>query len=178
MIIAWEIPSNALELLYFQLERVRTEEAMRVEVKSVEWSPIVHGCEFLVVETRVPRSARAYQSLLFGLLAIDLWCRQRRQYPSVLDNGRITYAMDTDAGRETWPSTPALFARGEGNCDAIACDRAAEWTLAGRPCAPLLELSSESLEVREFHVVVVDGLGGREDPTQEIERRTSWQIRS
>lgn len=174
MLIAWEIPSGALELLSQQLERVRREESFRIDAGAAHPSAI-RG--LLVVPTRVPKSARAYQSLLFALLAVDLWCRERRTYPSVLDNGRIAYQIDKTPGLETWPSTAALHARGVGNCDAIACDRAAEWCLAGYPCAPSLELASESPEVREFHVVVA-GNGFREDPTLEIERRTSWQIRS
>ena len=109
----------------------------------------------------------AYLLLLDALTTINIWARKRAAkrrapYPSVYD-GAIQY-VEEPPGFEIWATTPALYARGVGDCEDIAADRAAELQLQGVPARAVIRLENRNEKGTFWHVLVKHPNGALEDP--------------
>jgi len=113
-----------------------------------------------------PARLPAYELLLTALTLIDIWCRQRWAFPSVYA-GSIHYREDSP-DREVWASTPALHARGWGDCTDLACDRAAELIFGGTSSTPFLRLEAARSDRDYFHVMVARDDAWIEDPSKAL----------
>jgi len=114
----------------------------------------------------VPTREDVYTLLLDALVAIDVWSRRIWPFPSVYD-GAVRYEAEPD-GFELWASSPALFARGIGDCEDIAADRAAELVLEGVPARAVLSLESRTPVEDRWHVLVELPDGSLEDPSRAL----------
>lgn len=74
-----------------------------------------------------------------------------------------------------WDTTPALYARGYGDCKSLACTRTAEYRLAGRASRPFFRFIPPELNPdREFMYHIVTGKdAGRPIPWEPL--NTSWE---
>lgn len=133
--------------------------------RMIEESPVDGGLYRATLE--IPVREGAYLLLLDALTAINVWTRERASihgypFPSVYD-GALTYEQEPP-GFEIWATTPALYARGVGDCEDIAADRAAELQLAGIPARAVIRLEHRTAEGTFWHVLVKHPDGTLEDP--------------
>ncbi len=125
------------------------------------------GPGLLRVVLDVPTREDGYLLLLDCLTAINIWSRQRWHFPSVYD-GQLRYEREPP-GLEIWASTPALFARGFGDCEDLAADRVAELVVQGVAARTVLDLERRSASGDQYHVLL-EHAGGREDPSAALMR--------
>jgi hypothetical protein len=116
------------------------------------------------VTLNVPSRQPVYEHLLAALTHIDALARMRRAFPPLYE-GHVHYEAEP-IGKEEWLSTPALFARGAGDCEDLAADLAASYQLAGIDARPMLQLESRSITGDVWHVIVVLPDGRTEDPSR------------
>lgn len=109
-------------------------------------------------------NAAALESLLECLCAIDLsYWRFNRPLPQYLYANPVYYDRTV-----IWDSTPALYARGYGDCKSLACARVAEYRAAGQDARPVFRfVPPEQAEKGQFqyHILVL-GPNGWEDPSK------------
>ena len=120
--------------------------------------------QLMRIALAVPRRRRAYELLLDALTSVDVWARRLVHFPSVY--GSVRYERELD-GSEVWASTPALFSRGYGDCEDLACDRAAELVTRGIPAVAALQHEGRVGAVEQWHVVVARE-SGIEDPSATL----------
>lgn len=116
-----------------------------------------------------PLSRRSMNHALEALVRINCdWLRSNPDSPWLYDSG-VRYAVEP-TGYELWDPTALLLARGAGDCDDLACARAAELrvregdTRARADCYP----SSIRNGRRTWHAIVVRGDGTVEDPSARL----------
>ena len=128
--------------------------------------PPIDGGFLQRITLEVPNQEPVYESLLQALTAINYWARQAWPFPRLYDSG-IRYVQEP-IGLEIWASTPALFARGVGDCEDLACDLAAQYQLEGIAAWPALELQERTTMGDFWHVVVEHADGTIEDPSTAL----------
>lgn len=122
----------------------------------------------------VPRGRKYYQEGLWLLTEIDLWClvRSRRpggkRYPPLYD--AICYVREKPRV-EIWQAIPALYARRIGDCEDLACARAAERLMVGDACRPTLLGKPKKSGGILYHIVVKNPDGSIEDPSATLGMR-------
>ncbi len=128
--------------------------------------PPIDGGFLQRITLEVPHQERVYKALLGALTAIDYWARLEWPFPPLYES-RIRYEAEP-IGLEIWASTPALYARGVGDCEDLACDLAAEYQLRGIAAWPALELQERTATGDYWHVVVEHADGTIEDPSAAL----------
>lgn len=125
--------------------------------------------------------------LLRALYELDcLYLRENPTGVPELYSSGIRYRMEpilpNGQPREDWQTIPETVARGEGDCEDVACYYAAWQTVrVGRKCAPIAILQEGALNgYRLIHIVAEFPDGTREDPSRvlrAIESRENrrWQ---
>lgn len=115
---------------------------------------------FLVAPLRDERDVRA---MLAALVAGNVHYLRTRRLPA-LYGGSIVYrreARSDEGRREWWATAPVVASRGFGDCEDLACYRAAELQLSG---------DAATVEVIKFrsvwHIVVRRADGSIEDPSR------------
>lgn len=101
-----------------------------------------------------------------ALTRIDL--QHLRDHPSLppLYRAGVRYEREA-AGVERWASSPLVMRRGAGDCEDLACWRAAELRMLGDPEARVVSTSQRlSPRRRLYHVLVRRGDGQLEDPSR------------
>lgn len=114
-----------------------------------------------------PEHSRGIDYALRQLFAFDLaWLLSHRTAP--LYSTGVRYAREPWAQQiEEFASVPIVLGRGWGDCDDLACWRAAELTLAGQTSEPfVLETPASREGARRWHAVVRNHVTGQiEDPS-------------
>lgn len=132
--------------------------------QAVSGFPTLEGIERVRLE--VPERRQAYEWLLEALCQIDMWTRQRWDFPPLLES-HVRYVAEP-VGTEIWASTAALFLRGVGDCEDLACDEAARLRLEGMPAKPHLELEERQPTADLWHVLVALPGGQKLDPSAAL----------
>jgi hypothetical protein len=116
-----------------------------------------------------PLTRAAMNHALEALTRINVdWLRDNPNTPDLYSSG-VTYALEP-TGYELWDPMALLLARGAGDCDDLACARAAELRVregdrrARADCYP----SSIREGRRTWHAIVVRGDGTIEDPSARL----------
>ena len=103
--------------------------------------------------------------ILNALDALTLWnVAYLRRHPGMpaLYEASVSYARETRP-REDWLPVPLVYRRGEGDCEDLACWRAAELQLRGIAARAIPHRSSTG-----WHIVVLLPGGRIEDPSAEL----------
>ena len=111
---------------------------------------------------RVPSTPRYIAAALEGLTRLNMQQLRARPRPPLYKCG-IRYARDVG---ETWDSADICTKRGYGDCEDLACWRAAELRLAGVP-AKAVVVRSHTPGVA-WHCVVRHANGRLEDPSRKL----------
>lgn len=132
------------------------------------------GC--VVLRVLVPRDDVVYQAALLTLTAVDIWClrgaRNRRirlregPFAPLYESG-VRYRDEAD-NQEQWFSTLALYEAGFGDCEDLACARAAERLTIGDHCQPSFQLQGTEGGQRLYHVLIQNPDGSHEDPSARL----------
>lgn len=97
-----------------------------------------------------------------------LW--RQPQTPALYASG-VRYAREP-SGQERWAMVPLVLQRGLGDCEDLACWRAAELRLGGDQGARVVSSAQQlSATRRLFHVLVERGDGRLEDPSRRLGMR-------
>ena len=156
-----EVPRRVLAECWDWLQR-----GFAGQCGTIAEEPPEHAGGIYRVVMEVPLEPRAYTLLLDALTAIDVWARRFEAFPS-LYRSPVRYFQEPP-GFEIWASTPALFARGVGDCEDFACDRAAELILAGVPARAVLRHEGSTPDAEHWHVLVAHPDGRIEDPSAHL----------
>lgn len=139
------------------------------EISSYPNASRLHGISNLRVT--VPKDEAVYQAALWTLTAVDLWClkaawsrRLRVGQPYRPLYEEICYEREPD-GQEQWLSTEALYQLGKGDCEDLACARAAERLAIGDFCSPAMLPQPTPTGGLLYHIVIVNPDGSIEDPS-------------
>lgn len=132
--------------------------------------PTPDGIQRVTLE--VPEREPVYDMLLGALTAIDYWARTKWSFPSLLSPEASVRYHPEPVGSEVWASTPALFLRGKGDCEDMACDLAAEYQLRGIPARARLQLEDKTPTGNLYHVVVQMPDGSIRDPSAKLGMNT------
>lgn len=119
-----------------------------------------------VLVTRVlidsPKDVEAYQHLLDCVTAINRWYLANGWRKHRLYRSGVRYEPEP-LGLEIWQTVPTLYLRKFGDCEDLACARAAE--IGGR--AVIERAGNNPSGGRNFHIVVRKGRR-REDPSKRL----------
>ncbi len=77
-------------------------------------------------------------------------------------------------GEENWEDIPTIIEQGYGDCEDLACARAAELTVSGIPSVPFFTLRRYG-DVGVYHILVRRGDGQTEDPSYALGMRPSYR---
>lgn len=122
---------------------------------------------FYRLTLEVPLREGAYLLALDALTQINLWARRRLRLPSVYTGG-LSW-VEEPPGLEVWASSPALYARGYGDCEDLAADRAAELQLNGVGARAVIRFVGRDPNGSDhWHVVVRHPDGRIEDPSLSL----------
>lgn len=116
-------------------------------------------------------SNQVLEYLLTALYSIDcawLGTPMGREAPGLYQSG-VRYAREP-AGREDWQDIPTTLERGFGDCEDLACFRAAELTVRERrPSRPVYKWSTcKRTGAALYHIVVLRDDGMIEDPSRAL----------
>lgn len=164
--ITFEVPVAEVPHSILRAEWDRIVAGYPGEFGSFMVEPPVNGGFIQRITLEVPNREPVYYALLYALTAIDYWARQTWPFPPLYASG-IHYVAEP-IGLEIWASTPALYARGVGDCEDLACDLAAEYQLQGIAAWPTLELQERTPTGDTWHVVVAHADGTIEDPSTAL----------
>lgn len=94
-------------------------------------------------------NAKALEALMCCLTDLDsLYLVYKPQTPSLYDSG-VFYART-----EVWYTTPALYARGNGDCKSLAACRVAELRRAGVECRTVFRFDPGP-DMTMFHILIM-----------------------
>ncbi len=119
----------------------------------------------------VPSDEHFYEQALDVLVALNLWClraARNRMLPPFTGPIPPLYqsiCYGDEGEHEVWSTTYALYLRGHGDCEDLACARVAERQAGHDYCLPDFELVS-SVDGDLFHVFVRNPDNSIEDPSQ------------
>ena len=114
------------------------------------------------------RGETALRLFLDVLFKID--CLYLKDYPSfpTLYSAGVRYQAE-DPGLEEWRSCPIVRERGKGDCEDLACWRAAELVVRhGIQARPMVVRQPTRPGVRLYHIVVRLPSGQIEDPSKRL----------
>lgn len=113
----------------------------------------------------VPLTGANLTTLLRALTEIDLrYLQQNPNTPSLYSSG-VRYIREP-IGQEEWLSVPEVLRRGGGDCEDLACWRAAELILRGKRAEPIWRRMPSSVSGQAlYHILVRVGLS-IEDPSK------------
>lgn len=114
----------------------------------------------IVAPAHGPRALRLLLQVLTDLDAIAL---KTGRFPPIYRSG-VRYQREPRRIRECWKTIPAVLADGHGDCEDLACWRAAELCLQGEPAYPYIYRTKSG----GWHVVVRRGDGSLEDPSRAL----------
>jgi hypothetical protein len=118
-------------------------------------------------------SERALDILLDALVKLDLdWLTHHPETPSIYKSG-IRYIREE--GTEEWLTIPEIMREGGGDCEDLACWRAAEliFTRADPAAKPikrhhLIPSEDDGRPFLLYHITVQRGDGTEEDPSRKL----------
>lgn len=116
----------------------------------------------------LPRGEAALKIFLNALFQID--CLFLRDYPAfpLLYTTGVRYKAE-DPGLEEWRSCPVVLERGKGDCEDLACWRAAELRMReGIAAKPKVIRQPSQPGKRLYHIVVSLPNGRIEDPSKRL----------
>jgi hypothetical protein len=93
--------------------------------------------DMLKVGASNPSNTDAFDPLRMALRLLtdmNVWILNHKRYPSIY-NGRIRYKPE-QLGKEEWLTIDKIHERGYGDCEDLACARAAEYQIRGIPAEP------------------------------------------
>ena len=113
------------------------------------------------------RSEAALRALLHALFTIDrLWLRSNPKTPRLYSSG-VFYRAEP-IGEERWRDIPSVLREGWGDCEDLACWRAAELVeregIAAQPSYTWRRRPGISI----YHIVVRHANGTIEDPSRRL----------
>lgn len=117
----------------------------------------------IVVPRADPRMIAACLAALQTLNTLWLQCNPRT--PALVESG-VRYRRETPWEREEFLSIPAVLDRGYGDCDDLACWRAAE--LRAHRVDPYARVELVPISPRVLHVLVRRSDGTLEDPSRAL----------
>lgn len=123
-----------------------------------------------------PDSGLSIGYLLERLYVWNLaWLMARRGRVPPLYRSGVRYRREPWQGiLEEFASIPVVLARGWGDCDDLACWRAAELSATGVPAVPVVRETPQSRPgARAWHVTVQRQDGATEDPSAILGMRTA-----
>jgi len=102
---------------------------------------------------------------LQALCDINVWLLRHRQFPSIY-NGRIKYAAE-GPNKEDWYTVEDIHKYGYGDCEDLACARAAEYVVRGINAYP--DCSHKWIGgILLIHIFVRFPDGRIEDPSKQL----------
>jgi len=109
----------------------------------------------------IAANRRLLCAALQGLVLVDAVMLAEREYPPLYEAG-VRYQREQ--GREEWQTVEQVLAAGVGDCEDLACWRAAELRRDGVECL------AEAVRTgpRLFHAIVRFPDGSHEDPAREL----------
>ena len=109
----------------------------------------------------------AVLALAEALTAIDR--RYLAEHPGTpeLYRSGVRYRAEP-AGQEKWLSTPWVLQAGAGDCEDLACWRAAELQRAGEAARPIVRSRRVGDNAMLYHVLVRRASGAIEDPSARL----------
>lgn len=120
---------GAVELVEHAYERLSRDSA--APLPPLEYK---RAGSFLKIKVECPSTMSAYDVLLWTLVAVNLWCLNTGDYPSLFESG-VVFAEEPQ-GQEEWLSIPALYEQGSGDCEDLSCAFIAERLNSGRSAEP------------------------------------------
>lgn len=119
----------------------------------------------MIVRIVVPVvGSKGLEACLAALFALDKLSVSTGRFPALYESG-VRYRREPAARREEWCTIPECLRRGWGDCEDLACWRAAELCVTGQDsqARPVL------LRTRNgWHVAVQRGDGSIEDPSRRL----------
>lgn len=117
---------------------------------------------------------------LEALVRINLWQLKRfaeagSPLPGLYASG--VYYKAEPAKVEIWQDMGAMYSQGFGDCEDLACARAAELQFGGTPAVPCIrfkEVSTPAGSVTLIHVMVLHPDGQVEDPSKMLGMRGEY----
>lgn len=127
--------------------------------------PIQIAAKLFIAEGDEDRSRRAITWLMFGLIQVNReWLEQYPETPDLYKSG-VLYRLE--AKTEVWQDIPTTLSRGFGDCEDLACWRAAEYQLAGIQAMPYI--TWRQVKGRYIYHALVRLPDGRiEDPSRAL----------
>lgn len=102
---------------------------------------------------------------LQALADINAWLLRHRQFPSIY-NGRIKYVAEAP-NKEDWYTVEDIHRLGYGDCEDLACARAAEYVVQGVQANP--DCSAKWIgSILLIHIFVRFPDGRIEDPSKKL----------
>jgi len=119
-----------------------------------------------------PAHRAGIEYALRRLFEFDLAWLLSHRTPHLYSSG-VRYAREPwSAAIEEFASVPVVLSRGWGDCDDLACWRAAELTAAGELAEPYVyETPTSRVDARRWHVIVRTATGRVEDPSAVLGMR-------
>jgi len=110
---------------------------------------------------------RAVGALLRALFEFDLEYLEMHPATPALYRAGVRYEREPE-GQERWLSIPHVLAQRWGDCEDLACWRAAELVLAGERTARPVFKSRWSPRGHLYHILVERADGSIEDPSRKL----------
>lgn len=117
----------------------------------------------VVLQLTLPLGARYIEAALEGLTSINAVMLRERGLPDVYESG-VRYRRET-AGRERWQNAAECLALGYGDCEDLACWRAAWLRVHEAEPARAIPVPGGP---RTIHIVVQRADGSIEDPSADL----------
>lgn len=113
-------------------------------------------------------------------LLYDLDVDFLREYPSTpplydwRSNGAPIVYREEPRGEEKWKDIPTIYSDGFGDCEDLACARAAELTMGGISSVPFSVLRQYG-NIGVYHILVRRSDGYTEDPSYALGMRPKYR---
>jgi len=121
-------------------------------------------------------SNEALNHFLLALFSIDKdYLRAFPQTPRLYDAG-VCYKAEP-LGQERWCDIPNVIKRRQGDCEDLACWRAAEIVAGGGVARPIFKLRVFG-QFRVYHILVQHGDGLIEDPSYVLGMSPAFNLQS
>lgn len=106
--------------------------------------------------------------LLEAQVRINVEAHQRGYRLPPLYTSGVRYEREP-RGQERWLSAPWIYELGAGDCEDLACARAAELRLAGLPAFAIPKAPTARVGGGKLYHIIVDRTGGElEDPSRRL----------
>ena len=116
-------------------------------------------------------SHKALQTLLMALMYVDMFYLQTHPEAPALYESGVRYSEEPP-GQEDWQDVPTTLAMGEGDCEDLACWRAAEYRVRHNIMAsPTFTCKKRPNGGYLYHILVKLPDGRVEDPSRRLGMR-------